>query len=68
MSNIAEEIRRMRERRGMSRKVLSELCGLSKNQISRYERGEREPTASVVLLLAEVFDCSTDDLLGRRWK
>ena len=41
MSNIAEEIRRMRERRGMSRKVLSELCGLSKNQISRYERGER---------------------------
>ncbi len=68
MSNIAEEIRRMRERRGMSRKVLSELCGLSKNQISRYERGEREPTASVVLLLAEVFDCSADDLLGRRWR
>ena len=65
MSNIAEEIRRMRERRGMSRKVLS---GLSKNQISRYERGEREPTASVVLLLAEVFDCSADDLLGRRWR
>lgn len=68
MSNIAEEIRRMRERRGMSCKVLSELCGLSKNQISRYERGEREPTASVVLLLAEVFDCSADDLLGRRWR
>lgn len=65
---IAEEIRRMRERRGMSRKVLSELCGLSKNQISRYERGEREPTASVIIILAEVFDCSADDLLGRRWR
>ncbi len=58
----------MRERRGMSRKVLSELCGLSKNQISRYERGEREPTASVIIILAEVFGCSADDLLGRRWR
>ena len=35
----------LRERRGISRRVLSELCGLNKNQIARYERGSKRRTS-----------------------
>lgn len=56
----------MRERRQISRKIMSELCGLSKNMIARYERGETEPTASTVAQIAEFFSVSTDYLLGEK--
>lgn len=62
---FAERLQYLREKRKMSRLVLGQLCGLSKNQIGRYERGEREPTADVLCELAEYFGCSVDYLLCR---
>lgn len=64
-SDFADSLRSLRERRKVSRRVLSELCGLSKNQIGRYERGEREPTLSTLTQLADYFGVSVDRLLGR---
>jgi len=49
----------------MDRKALSECCGLSKNAIGRYERGEREPSLSALVSIAEFFDVTIDDLVGR---
>lgn len=60
-----QRLQRLREQRKISRRVLSELCGLSKSAISRYERGEQEPTAGVLLMLADYFEVPTDYLLGR---
>ncbi len=60
-----ERLQYLREKRKMSRLVLGQLCGLSKNQIGRYERGEREPTGEVLCALAEYFGCSVDYLLCR---
>lgn len=57
----------MRERRGISRRRLSELCGLSKNSIARYERGEGEPNMESLIALADFFDVSIDYLLCRDW-
>ena len=53
---MAEELfpyrlRQLRERRRMNRAALSECCGLSKNAIGRYERGEREPTMSALIAI-----------------
>lgn len=48
----------------MNRKALGELCGLSKNTIARYERGEMEPKATALIALARFFDVSVDYLLG----
>ncbi len=59
-------LRRLRERRGISRSALGECCGLSKSIISKYERGEREPTAGSLRKLADFFDVSSDYLLGRK--
>ena len=59
-------LKRLREGRRISRKVLSECCGMSKNVISQYERGDREPTASSLAQIADFFEVSTDYLLGRQ--
>ena len=64
MSAFSDRLRYLREKRQISRRALSELVGLSKNMIAVYERGEVEPPASVVILLAEHFEVSTDYLLG----
>ena len=61
-----QRLRRLRERRRMSRQALGECCGLSRTVISRYERGEREPTASSLEKIADFFGVSVDYLLGRK--
>lgn len=62
-NTFPERLRKSRERRGMSRQALSELCGKSKNMVALYESGEVEPTSSTVKLLAEVLCVSSDYLL-----
>ena len=64
-NEFPRRLRRLRERRRMNRKALGECCGLSKNIIGQYERGEREPMASSLVKLADFFDVSVDELLGR---
>lgn len=59
-------LQELRERRHMSRRTLSQLCGLSVNVISMYERGERTPSVENLIQLADFFGVSIDDLLGRK--
>lgn len=64
--SFAVQLRRLRERKGMSQRSLSELCGLSKNMIAVYERGEADPSTDTLCLLADHFGVSVDYLLGRK--
>lgn len=64
MNEFPQRLQRMRERRRISRGVMSELCGLSKSVIAKYERGERQPKLETLIILAEFFDCSIDYLCG----
>lgn len=58
-------LRELRQKRRISQRVLSELCGLSKNMIGRYEAGERLPSIDTAARLADVLDTSMDWLCGR---
>lgn len=66
MSGFPRRLRELREQHHMSRLVLSQLCGLSKNMIAMYERGEKFPSVDSLLQLADFFKVSVDDLLGRK--
>lgn len=55
----------LREKKRISRKVLSELCGLAPDTVRRYERGEREPRMTSLTALADYFEVSVDYLIGR---
>lgn len=59
-------LQRLRERKGMSRKALGECCGMSKNIVGMYERGEKEPSMKTLIEIADFFEVSTDYLLGRQ--
>lgn len=68
MPNGGEEFRRrlqrLREKKRISRRVLSELCGLNSDAVRRYERGEREPRLSALIALSEYFGVTVDYLIG----
>lgn len=65
MSEFPERLRRLRERNRLKRCVLSELCGLNRNAVRRYELGEAEPTLSTLESIADYFEVSVDYLIGR---
>lgn len=61
-----QKLQSMRERRRLSRQMLADLCGLSRNVIAQYERGKRFPLIGNLIVLADFFDTSIDDLVGRK--
>lgn len=65
MSDFPIRLRKMRERNEMKRCVLSELCGLNRNSIKRYEEGTAKPTIDAAIAIADYFGVSVDFLLGR---
>lgn len=60
-----QRLQQLREKKRISRKVLSELCGLNSDAIRRYERGEIEPTLHSLVAIAEYFEVTVDYLAGR---
>lgn len=63
-NKFPERLRMLRERRRVSRYVVSELCGLNRNAVRRYERGEAEPNMKALINIADYFEVSIDYLAG----
>ena len=63
--SLSENIRLMRESRGLSQSELAEKIGLQKQNVSAYERGVKVPTVEKLVAIADTLQCSTDKLLGR---
>ena len=59
-----ERIRRLRRARGMTQQALAEATGglVTKQSISKYERGRSQPSPNVLRKLADVFGVKTTDL------
>ncbi|MBQ4145887.1 MAG: helix-turn-helix transcriptional regulator [Clostridia bacterium] len=65
---FSQRLQQLREKKKISRRVTSELCGLATDSVRKYERGESEPTLSSLVALAEFFGVSVDYLLGKEEK
>ena len=59
-----EAIIRIRKARGLTRNDLARLIGVDRETSARYERGTREPKASVVAQLAAALKVTPNELLG----
>ena len=55
-----------RRRRAMSQEVLADKAQLFKTDISKYERGQSQPSLTRLARLAVALDVSADYLLGLR--
>lgn len=56
-------IERIRKEKGISRAVLAKNVGVTPEAIGNYENGNREPKASILKKIAEVLECSMEDLI-----
>lgn len=67
MNEFPERLRKLREERRpiKSMATVSELCGLERSAVRRYERGERIPNMDALIALADYYEVSLDYLTGR---
>lgn len=60
-----ECLKSQRESSGYTQKQLAELLDIAPRSYQRYELGEREPNIETLIKLADIFQISLDDLVGR---
>lgn len=60
-----DRVRSLRLRNNYSHQRLADALGLNIRQIARYESGEVDASGAVIANMADVFNVSTDYLLGR---
>ncbi|MDE6690519.1 MAG: helix-turn-helix domain-containing protein [Clostridia bacterium] len=61
---LGENIRRLRDERGISQEELAKRINVSRPSISAYEKGISEPSVSTLILIAKVLNVSLDMLAG----
>ena len=61
---IGERLKELRKSKGWTQVQVAAKMGLTDSVISFYERQERAPSPEVLIKFAELYDVSTDYLLG----
>lgn len=64
-THLAARLRELRARRGFTQDHVAKRLGCHESAVSRWESGSRFPTGEDLVALADLFEVSTDDLLGR---
>ena len=62
--NIGETIKKLRRQKDMTQEQLAEYLGISPQAVSRWEINSTLPDITLIPMLANIFDVSTDVLLG----
>ncbi len=61
---IADKIKSLREQNSMTQAELAKRLGITRSSVNAWEMGISVPSTQYVVELAEIFDVSTDYLLG----
>lgn len=62
---LSKRIKELRNEKNLTQKDLGKLINVTKVSICCYENGTRVPSLETVVALADIFEVSLDDLLGR---
>lgn len=63
IATLSRNLREMREKKGLTQKDLADRLSLSDKTISKWETERSIPDVFTLLKIAELFDCTLDDLL-----
>ena len=63
--SFGKRLREARIQQNKTQQEMADLIGVALQSYQRYEQGDREPSLSTLVALANTLDVSTDDLLGR---
>lgn len=60
---FSEELAKNRKRANLTQEELAEKCGVSRQAVAKWEKGESLPDIYMVAKLAKLFSCSIEDLI-----
>ena len=60
---FGEKLSSLRKQRGMTQVELAEKLSISRQAVSRWERGTAEPSTENLICIGKLFDVSVDDLM-----
>lgn len=64
MSGLGDRLRSARERKGLKQTQVKDKTGIHNKTLSGYENGVSEPDADTMKKLAELYEVSTDWIIG----
>lgn len=64
INKFSERVAELLEEKGITKYKLAKDVGISKSVLSDYYNGKVQPTADVIIEVANYFDVSSDYLLG----
>lgn len=62
---LGNKLRLLREQKDYTQGYVADTLGISRVNYNRYEKNEREPDYSTLKKIADFFNVTTDELLGR---
>lgn len=62
--DLAQTVKRLRRAQDMTQEAVAEALGISPQAVSRWETGQAMPDITLLPALANLFDVTTDELLG----
>lgn len=65
MATFTERLRELRTQNNFSQQDLADKIGVTKQTISQYERGVRKPDMDTLTALCDIFNVSSDYLMGK---
>lgn len=65
MEEFAKKIRKLRMSRNMSQKDLADLLNVDRTTVARWETKDRMPDVFLLIRIADIFDTTLDELVGR---
>lgn len=65
---LSSNLKKLRNRYNYTQQQVADKIGVTRPAYTAYEKGTRNPDSSMLGKLADVFDVSIDDLLGRESK
>lgn len=65
MENFSKKLKELRNEKKLTCKEVADAIGLTKNAITNYESGIREPSLSILKSLCDFYDVTADYLIGR---
>lgn len=68
MKNLGEKLKYQRELKGYSQSTLAKETGISQQKISYYESNKHSPPIEDCIKLANFYDISLDELVGRDYR
>ena len=62
---LHKRLKQMRKNERLSQQELADKLGINRSTLAKYEQNERHPPNDVLVNIAEMFNVTTDYLLGR---